>query len=229
MKNILRFLLKKLSCPPPLSVLGKNPHIFVSVVFLSLTFKSWGQQSTYTVSSRVTTENNFGMAVGLGDVSVFLANSNPATTCTKITPSDGYYNCSLPAPFSGITTLTCSFSNGALPLDGVTTRDITLINEHILSLTPITELTRLLSADVNGSGSITAADPVVIRQLILGIIQSFPVPSWRFLPFGQYFTEGFEEGIGDGNPFYIFTAPPASPDYINYLVSVHLVRVSQRS
>ena len=92
--------------------------------------------------------------------------------------------------------------NNAKWLNGVTTFDLLLISRHILGLQPIISPYKLLAADANHSGSITALDIVQLRKVILGLQDTVPAgKSWRFMPSDFVFTDTL-------NPFN--NAPPAS-------------------
>ncbi|MFT4567348.1 MAG: hypothetical protein ACI9FN_002314 [Saprospiraceae bacterium] len=67
------------------------------------------------------------------------------------------------------------------PLAGVTTIDIVYIQQHILGLTELTSPYKLLAADVNDSKSVSGADLVELRKLILGRTVELVGPSWKFL------------------------------------------------
>jgi len=68
-------------------------------------------------------------------------------------------------------------------LNGVSTADIVKIQKHILGQAQITSPYKLIAADVNASGTVTAADISEIRKLILGVIPEFgKVQSWTFVP-----------------------------------------------
>ena len=69
------------------------------------------------------------------------------------------------------------------PLEGVSTIDLVMIQRHILGITTFDSPYKLLAADVNSSKSVTAADLVELRKLILGITDKFPkaLPSWVFV------------------------------------------------
>lgn len=68
-------------------------------------------------------------------------------------------------------------------LNGVTTFDLSLIVDHILGLQTLNSPWKIIAADVNHSNSVTAADIVEARKLILGIYPAFPNnAAWRFLP-----------------------------------------------
>ncbi|MCO6490905.1 MAG: T9SS type A sorting domain-containing protein [Phaeodactylibacter sp.] len=84
---------------------------------------------------------------------------------------------------SGHTYTVAPYSNDA-PLLGVSTFDLVLLSKHILGIQPLGSPYRLLAADVNYSGSITALDMVALRRLILLIdTEPFPAdkPAWRFV------------------------------------------------
>ncbi len=90
--------------------------------------------------------------------------------------------------------------NNAKWLNGVTTFDLLLISRHILGLQPLHSPYKMLAADANRSGSITAFDIVQLRKVILGILDTLPTGrSWRFMPANFVFADTL-------NPFT--NAPP---------------------
>ncbi len=67
-------------------------------------------------------------------------------------------------------------------LNGVTTYDLVLMSKHILGVQALGSPYKMIAADVNKSGSITALDMVELRKLILHINTDFPSnTSWRFV------------------------------------------------
>jgi hypothetical protein len=65
---------------------------------------------------------------------------------------------------------------------GVSTLDIILIQRHILNLQSLASPYDLIAADANNSESITSADLVDIRKVVLEILDKFPSnTSWRFI------------------------------------------------
>ena len=67
-------------------------------------------------------------------------------------------------------------------LNGISTFDLVLISRHILDIGLIESPYRLIAADVNRSGTITAYDIVQLRRLILRLSTEFPNnTSWRFI------------------------------------------------
>jgi hypothetical protein len=76
------------------------------------------------------------------------------------------------------------------PLNGVSTFDILLIQQHILGLNEITSPYDLIAANVNDDSRISGADLIELRKVILGIEQNFPNnESWRFVDAAQELAE----------------------------------------
>ena len=68
------------------------------------------------------------------------------------------------------------------PLNGVTTYDLVLISKHILGTQLFDSPYKIIAADANRSGSLTALDLVQLRSLILNSIDELPNnKSWRFV------------------------------------------------
>ncbi|MCC6815156.1 MAG: T9SS type A sorting domain-containing protein [Saprospiraceae bacterium] len=68
------------------------------------------------------------------------------------------------------------------PLDGVTTYDIVLIQNHILGKKLFKDPYQFIAADVNRTKTITSSDISEIRKLILGYKENFSNNrSWRFI------------------------------------------------
>ncbi|MFK8009722.1 MAG: HYR domain-containing protein [Saprospiraceae bacterium] len=68
------------------------------------------------------------------------------------------------------------------PLNGVTTYDLVLISKHILGTQLLDSPYKIIAADANRSGSVTALDLVALRSLILFSIDELPNnKSWRFV------------------------------------------------
>ncbi|MEO1516707.1 MAG: T9SS type A sorting domain-containing protein [Bacteroidota bacterium] len=76
------------------------------------------------------------------------------------------------------------------PLNGVSTYDLVLMSKHILGIEALDSPYKVIAADVNRSGSITAIDMVELRKLILFIDTAFQyTQSWRFLPADYTFND----------------------------------------
>ncbi len=68
------------------------------------------------------------------------------------------------------------------PLNGVSTLDLVYIQKHILGLEQLDSPYKLIAADINSDGDISAIDLLELRKLILGINNNFPNnKSWRLV------------------------------------------------
>jgi len=105
---------------------------------------------------------------------------NGSGQAPKITGEDGIY--SFEAEFGN--DYTVAAKKDVYPLNGVTTYDLVLISKHILAIDTLDSPYKIIAADANNSKTITTADMVEIRKLILQVTTKFPegVPSWRFVP-----------------------------------------------
>ncbi len=75
------------------------------------------------------------------------------------------------------------------PLNGLTTYDILLIGKHIIGIEEFDSPYKLIAADINKSGTITTADMVELRKMILFIQTDFNNnESWRFVKANHIFS-----------------------------------------
>jgi hypothetical protein len=82
-------------------------------------------------------------------------------------------------------------------LNGVSTLDLVMIQRHILGLEKLGTPYKMIAADVNNSGSITASDLTELRKLILGLTPEFPNnTSWRFFDAAHKFVDPFDPWRG---------------------------------
>jgi subtilisin-like proprotein convertase family protein len=126
-----------------------------------------------TVSGRAATEYNQGVK----DVEVVVQSTMPEFPRSLKTPQDGNYS------FSLVNGVDYSFSAEKTGnyIDGVTTLDMILIQRHILGLQSLDSPWKVIAADANNSGKVSASDITEIRKLILGIYNVLPnTNSWRF-------------------------------------------------
>ena len=69
------------------------------------------------------------------------------------------------------------------PANGVSTKDLVVIQRHLLDIDQMTSPYKLVAADANNSRSVSASDIAALRKLILGKTTGFSkVDSWRFIP-----------------------------------------------
>jgi hypothetical protein len=75
-------------------------------------------------------------------------------------------------------------------LNGVTTFDLVIISKHILGVQSLNSPYKIIAADANKSKSVTTADLVELRKLILQINTAFSNnTSWRFIKKGYVFPD----------------------------------------
>jgi hypothetical protein len=70
----------------------------------------------------------------------------------------------------------------ASPLAGITTKDILLIQNHILGNNRIKFIPSLVAADIDNSGVVSSLDIIMLRKIILGYTSNFNVEnSWQYV------------------------------------------------
>ena len=131
---------------------------------------------------------------------------------TTLTDSAGYYV--FPTPFPSGTTYVLTPGKDGNDLNGVTTYDLVLISQHILSLNTISSPYKLIAADANKSNSVSALDIVELRKLILGVYDlGLPnTTSWRFVDKAFVFP----------NPSNPFQTPFPEKRTVNNLAEIQL-------
>ena len=140
------------------------------------------------IGGKVKNEND----VSVSGVTLTLNGSGQAP---KVTGNDGIY--SFEAEFGN--DYTVAAEKDIYPLNGVTTYDLVLISKHILAADTLDSPYKIIAADANNSKTITTADMVEIRKLILQVTTKFPqgVPSWRFVPKDYVFPDPLNPFLED--------------------------------
>jgi hypothetical protein len=70
----------------------------------------------------------------------------------------------------------------ANPLAGISTKDILLIQNHILGNNKIKSIPSLVAADVDNSGVVSSLDIIMLRKILLGYTSDFLVEnSWKYV------------------------------------------------
>ena len=129
-----------------------------------------------TVQGTIVTEDNRGV----NNVSVFLERQNPLGSNLTYTDPSGLFKFN--SAIAGIDYTVRPEKNTGF-LNGVSTQDILMIQRHILGQQRFDTPYKYIAADANNSQTITAADIVEIRKLILGKIAGYTNnQSWRFVP-----------------------------------------------
>ncbi|MEO1714732.1 MAG: hypothetical protein AAFU60_15485, partial [Bacteroidota bacterium] len=138
-----------------------------------------------TIAGAITTEEG----EEVDDVSIFLTNTGAIPDTMMYGAYYGFYD--VPTGYDYTVEPVRDDHAGT----GVSTWDIVLITRHILGIDPLPTPYQIIAADANGSGSITTLDVVYIRQVVLGLANSFPgVHTWRFVDAAHIF-------IDPTNPF----------------------------
>ena len=124
----------------------------------------------------------------LENVRVTMKNTTLDFTSLDITDENGYY------AFENVPTNTNYTVKSEMeddPLNGVSTLDLVLIQRHILGLSYLNSPYKIIAADADNSGNVSAIDLLTIRKLILGITEEFPngQQAWRFPDEGQTFLD----------------------------------------
>jgi hypothetical protein len=162
-------------CSPDIRPIGGNLYLG------SNTYRFCGQLQT---SQLITIDGNISAAVGgclMEDVNVAIECTTINTTDNTMTNASGNYES--PTNASKIPKndyiITASKSDGILC--GISTLDIVLMSKHILGTQFMNNWASLIAADVNNNGTITTADILELRKMILGIQTNFTKnTSWRF-------------------------------------------------
>ncbi len=88
-----------------------------------------------------------------------------------------------------------------LPLNGVSTLDLILIQRHIIGLDILDSPYKIIAADINRSNKVTGIDIVELRKLILGVYPTFPDnTSWRMVDETHLFPDPTDPFSGPGIP-----------------------------
>lgn len=155
------------------------------------------------VSGSVKTESN----LPLKNTQVKLSGSAMEQQVTTANPGGSYQ---FEVVWGGDYSISCL--KDTLPLNGVTTYDLVLISKHILGNQLLDSPYKIIAADANRSNSVTTADLVAIRKLILQMENKFPNnTSWRFVDKHFVFPD-------PANPF--LTAFPEAANFNNVTTDI---------
>ncbi|MBK9254944.1 MAG: HYR domain-containing protein [Saprospiraceae bacterium] len=128
---------------------------------------------TANISGSARTELN----QGVNGVEVQFESILPEFPRTYTTNQTGTYSMNLMTDFDyGV-----SAKKDGNYLEGVSTLDLVMIQRHILGLESLNSAYKVIAADANNNGRVTAADLTELRKLILGVTNALPnQTSWRF-------------------------------------------------
>ncbi len=174
------------------------------IALVSVTF-SFGQ--TATISGKITDASGAFLA----GVTVELLDENGAVVASVANVG--------PYSFENIATgqtYTLNIKKSGSVLNGLSTYDLVLMHRAILGTGDPLESLKLLAGDVNGSNSLSVADLISIRLMILGIITELPDGrNWGFIPAAYQFqnpSNPFAE-VGDISRTFILNEDINDLDY----------------
>jgi hypothetical protein len=72
-------------------------------------------------------------------------------------------------------------NNHSLPLHGVSISDLTEMNRYLHGKERYLSPYQIIAADLDRNGVVNTADAQILREVILGIREGFPVGNWRFI------------------------------------------------
>ncbi|TVR89534.1 MAG: T9SS C-terminal target domain-containing protein [Saprospirales bacterium] len=83
----------------------------------------------------------------------------------------------------------------------VSTMDLIAIQQHIIGLNPFDSPYKIIASDANDDGVVSTFDLVILQTLIVGLIDEFDSPIWRFVPAGYDFDDP-SNPFGENFPEY---------------------------
>jgi len=132
-----------------------------------------GAPVSATISGTIHTEDDL-----MVEAVEMMLNMNAANGVNQMTGEDGAYefNAELEQNYEIVPS-----RNGDI-LNGITTMDLILMGQHLLEFQTLDSPYKMIAADINRSGSITALDMIELRRLILLITDDYTNnTSWRFV------------------------------------------------
>jgi hypothetical protein len=127
----------------------------------------------YTLSGSVRTEPGFVVPVGMASV-----NLTGTTSASAVTGGSGTFSFTVPVGASA----TITPSKNINWANGITVYDAFLALLHASGTSLLPTPYKIVAADANANGAVTAFDASLIHQLSIGFISGFPGnTSWRFV------------------------------------------------
>ncbi len=160
-----------------------NSDFCATTVTIQANNGACGSASRVAIAGNIMTE----AAEGIMDVEVSLEHMSDLSMDYDMSLEDGNYT------FDDILSLedyhlTADKQGDAR--NGVSTLDIILIQRHLLNIESLDSAYKMIAADANNSQSVTAADMVDIRKLVLEIYDEFPSnKSWRFVDSAEQYAD----------------------------------------
>ena len=154
---------------------GNSDYCEVTMVFQDNANDACPGEGNSRISGNVYTENN----EMLEEAMVQVSNSTETFSSEMMTQGNGFYEIMV----NGDGMYNVSSEKEDDPLNGVTTLDLVLIQKHILNSRLLDSPYKVIAADANNNGSVSAVDLITIRKVILGLNAGFPNDDmpWRFV------------------------------------------------
>ena len=159
---------------------GNSDYCEVTVIFQDNENDACpGNGNSREISGNIYTENN----EMLEEAMVQIANNVETYSNQMMTQGNGHY--AFMAPINSDYVVSSEKDDDAL--NGVSTLDLVLIQKHILDTRPLDSPYKVIAADANNNGSVSAVDLITIRKVILGLKEGFPNDDmpWRFVDANQ--------------------------------------------
>lgn len=123
----------------------------------------------------------FQTNAGIANAQVYLLDDTQQEVGRDTTDANGNYAFALDSALVADHTLTVHVEKLINPKNGITATDLLLIQKHLLGLQPLPHTEKLFASDANGTSSISAADLLFLKQLLLDLTNGFPNgDSWIF-------------------------------------------------
>ncbi len=130
----------------------------------------------YSIMGIITNSDN----EPLNNIDLTLISDNPEIPVSTATDEDGNFE------FNSLADnyhYSLRASREGDEINGLSTLDIVYIQKHLLGIKELNNPYKLIAADVNNSGNITASDILELRKMILGEYDTFKNNnSWKFIP-----------------------------------------------
>ena len=167
---------------------GNSDFCEVTMVFQDNANDACPDDGNSRISGNVYTEDN----EMLEEAMVQITNNVETYSNQMMTAGNGHYE--FMAPNNSDYNITSEKDDD--PLNGVSTLDLVLIQKHILQTKVLDSPYKVIAADANNNGNVSAVDLITIRKLILGLNSGFPNDEmpWRFVDASQTWAN-------DANPF----------------------------
>lgn len=151
--------------------------------------------------------------IGAGVRSALVTVGNFNLTTGQQTPLNGQFSFLLPP--TQTYTLTPVKNNDTVVTNGVTTFDGLLIQRHVVGIQNLSSPYKIIAGDVNRSGFLSVTDILLINNLVLGNITSYPNgPLWTFVPSDYIFTNPLQPFPYPSTRTYSNFAGAANQDFV---------------